>query len=186
MAGSSGRHDFDVAEGAEFLLADFHLVQKHLAGFEREPAQGGVANGARLFVDFLDGEVLEAAFFGQDGIPGDVLNAARDGVAVKAAQLHAVGREHGQVAVRQKEKIAGVIEDGGNVAGHKIFVLAQADHHRRSLAHGDDLVGIAGGNDGQGKDAAQLAHGGAHGFLEVVRFGGRPLPPPPSRCFSTR
>ena len=132
---------------------------------------------------------LNPPFSARIGIPGDVLHAPRDGVAVEIGQGHAVGRDHGHVAVGKEEQVAGVIEDGGDVAGHKVFVFAQADHRRRALPHGDDLVQVFGGDDGERKHSHKLAHRRAHGVFQagcgpsrVIRRsgvfppGGRSLP----------
>jgi hypothetical protein len=41
----------------------------------------------------------------------------------------------------EKEKIAGVIENRGHVAGDEVFILAQSDYDGRAVARGDNLVG---------------------------------------------
>ena len=71
--------------------ADIHLVQENAAGFLAHAAQRGVAHGARLLKDFLEHEVLVAAFFRHDGIPQDMGNLAVDGAAVEIAQADAIG-----------------------------------------------------------------------------------------------
>ena len=70
--------DLDVAEIAEFLLGDVHLVEKDLAGLEGDAAEHGVAHGAGLLENLLVHEMLEAALFGHDGVPGDVLDLGLD------------------------------------------------------------------------------------------------------------
>ena len=57
----------------EFLVGDLHLAEEDVAGVERDAAEGGVADGAGLLPDFLEHEVLVAALFGLDGVPGDAL-----------------------------------------------------------------------------------------------------------------
>ena len=74
--------------------------------------------------------------------------------------------EHGDVAIGQKEHVARVGENRGDIAGDKIFVLAQADHRRRARARRDDFVGVGGGKNRQGIDAGELPHGLAHGVFE--------------------
>ena len=93
----------------------------------RDAAERGVANGARLLVDFLEHEVLEAALFRHDRVPGDVLHLARHRVAVEVGELHAVGREDGHVAIGQEEDVARVVEDRGDVGGDEVFVVTEAD-----------------------------------------------------------
>ena len=110
LAGLSGvptgaaSDDVDFFRGAEFGLADFHLVEKDVAGVLRDAAEGGVAHGARLLVNFLEHEVLEAALFRHDRVPGDVLHLALDGLAVEVGELDAVGSDDGEVAVGRERK----------------------------------------------------------------------------------
>ncbi len=142
MPARAAGHDLNRVQVLELVLGDFHLLQKDLAGIQRDAAQPGIADGARLLKDFLEHEVLEAALLGHDGVPGDVLHLPHDRFAFKVAQLHAGRGDDCQVAVGQEEQIAGVIEDGRHVGGDKVLVLAQADHRRRAVAGGDDLVAL--------------------------------------------
>ena len=103
-------------------------------------SEHGVADGARLLENLLEHEMLEAALFRGDGVPGDVLDLGLDGLAFGVRDLHALGREHGDIAVGEEEHVAGVREDAGNIAGDEVFVFAKADHHRRTDARGDDLA----------------------------------------------
>ena len=57
---------------------DLHLVEEDVAGILGDAAERGVADGARLLVDFLEHEVLVAALFRHDRVPGDVLDLAFD------------------------------------------------------------------------------------------------------------
>jgi hypothetical protein len=63
-------------ERFELGFADLHFVEENLAGFLRDAAQRGVADGARLLIDFLEHEMLEAALFRHDRVPGDALRLA--------------------------------------------------------------------------------------------------------------
>ena len=62
---------------AELFLRNAHFGEEDFAGVERDAAEGGVADGAGLLVDFLEHEVLVAGFFGLDGVPGDALDLER-------------------------------------------------------------------------------------------------------------
>ena len=158
--------DVDLFCGAEFGLADLHFVEEDVAGIERNASQGGVADGARLLVNFLEHEVLEAALFRHDRVPGHVLYLALDRLSVEIRQLHAGGSDNGEVAIGEKENVARVIKNGGNVGGDKVFVVAQADHQRRTVARGDDFVRLVDGDDRQSKDSAEFFHGPANRLLE--------------------
>ena len=155
--GSAG-DDVDFLRRAEFGLGDFHLVEENVPRVLRNAAQSRIADGARLLVDFLEHEVLEAALFRHDRIPGHVLHLARDGLSVEVRELHAVGGNDGHVAVGEEENVPRVMEDGGNVGGHEIFVVAEADYRRRSVARGNDLVRFVSGDHGQRKNAGELLH----------------------------
>ena len=86
-----------------------------------------------------------------------MLHLARNRLAVEVGQLHARRRDGGKVAVAEEEQVASVIQDGGHVAGDEVLVLAEADDRGRTVAPGDDLVGLVGGDDRDGEDAGELA-----------------------------
>ena len=71
-------------------LGNVHLVEEDFAGIERHARQQCVAHGARLLEDFLLHEMLEAALFRHDGVPGNVLDGALDGVSVQVHYAHAL------------------------------------------------------------------------------------------------
>ena len=58
---------------AELLFGDVHFVEKDFAGVLRDAAEQSVAHGAGLLENFLLHEMLVAALFRHDGVPGDVL-----------------------------------------------------------------------------------------------------------------
>ncbi len=136
--------------------ADFHLVEEDVAGILRDASQRGVAHGAGLLVNLLEHEMLEAALFRHDRVPGDVLDLAVDGLAVEVGELHACRGDDGEIAVGEEEQVARVIEDCGNIGGDEVFVFAQADDGGRTVARGDDLVGLIDGDHAQREDAGQL------------------------------
>ena len=104
--------DLTDGEIPEFLLGDVQLVEKDFAGVEGDAAEKRVADGARLLENFLLHEMLEAALFGHDGVPGDVLGGTVDGVAVKIHEADALRSEHGDVAVGEEEDVARVMRAG--------------------------------------------------------------------------
>ena len=137
-----------------------------MTGFLRNPSQRGVTHRARLLVDFLQHEMLEAALFRHDRVPGDVLHLANDRLSVEVGELHALRRDHRQIAVAEEKQVAGVIQNRGNVGGDEILVLAQADYGGRAVAGGHDLVGLIHRDHRQRKHAGQLAHRFADALFE--------------------
>ncbi len=81
VPGGSAGGDGDLAGVAEVGFGDLHVGEKDFAGFEGDAAEGGVADGAGLLVDFLEHEVLVAGLFGLDGVPGDALDFEWERVA---------------------------------------------------------------------------------------------------------
>ncbi len=158
--------DVQLAQIAELFIGDVHLLQKHFAGIEGDAAHRGVAHRPRLLIDFLEHEVLEAALFRHDGVPGNVLHLALHRLSIKVGKGHALGSEHREVAIAEEEQVAGVIENRGHVAGHKILVLAQPDHRRRAIARRNDLVGFRAADHREGEDSVQPLHRHAHGFFQ--------------------
>ncbi len=100
---------------AKFLFRDLHFIEENVAGFLRDAAQRGIADGARLLIDFLEHEMLEAALFRHDRVPGHVLYLARNRLSIEIGEPHAVWSDDCQIAVCEEEKIARVIENRGNI-----------------------------------------------------------------------
>src|SRR5271163_1870695 len=158
--------DLHIAESAELFVGDFYRVEKYFAGFLRNPSEQGVADRTRLLENFLLHEMLEAALFGHDRVPGDVLGGTADGPALEIKKLHSLRRDHGDLAVAQKENAARVRENRRNVAGHEKLFVAQADHDRRSQPRGHNLVRIFGRKRHERVRAGHRFHGPENGFLQ--------------------
>src|SRR5437867_942088 len=110
--------------------------------------------------------MLEAAFFGHDRVPGDVLHLANNRLAVEVGESHAVGSDYSQVAIGKKKKIAGVVENRGDVRCDKIFVFAQTDNGGRAITRGNNLVGLIDGNHREREHASELDNRLPHSFFE--------------------
>ena len=95
-----------------------------------------------------------------------MLHLAHNGLPVEVAELDTVGRNHCQIAVREEEKIAGVIQNRGHVGSHEIFVFPQTNHGRWSIARCHDLIRLVHRNDRQRKHTGYVSHRLAHRFLQ--------------------
>ncbi len=166
VPGRAAGGDGDAGGVAEVGLGDGHVGEEDLAGFERDAAEGGVADGAGLLVDFLEHEVLVAGFFGLDGVPGDALRLEGAGVVVEVGEDDAGGGEGGDFAVAEEVDVAGVVEDAGDVGGEEELAVAEAQDDGRAEAGGDHVVGLMGGEDADGEGAGEAFDGAAHGFFE--------------------
>ena len=84
----------------------------------------------------------------------------------KSSDAHCVSVDDRDLAVAEKEDVARVLQNRWNVRSDEKLAIAETDHDRRPLAHGDDRVRFVGVDDREGEDAAQLSDGGAHSLFE--------------------
>ena len=166
VPGGSAGGDGDLAGVAEVFFGDLHLCEVDFAGGEGDAAEGGVADGAGLLVDFLEHEVLVAGLLGHDGVPGDALGLEWDGSAVEVGKGDAGASEDGDFAVGEEVDVAGVMEDSWDVGGEEVLALADADDGGWTHAGGDELVGLVGGEDADGEGSGEVFDGAADGFFE--------------------
>src|SRR4029077_20889108 len=105
-----------------------------------------------LLENFLEHEMFKAALFGRYGIPGDVMDLRLDRISLGIADLHTLRCQDGNVSIGEEKDVPCVREDPGNIACDKVFVLTEADDHRRAVAGGDDFVWVLGASNHQGVD----------------------------------
>src|SRR4249920_1642164 len=116
MQRSAAGGDLDGSETFEILFTDvLHFVEKDAARVERDAAFYGFANGAGLLVNLFEHEVLEAAFFSLDRIPGDALHLRLDWIAREVGDAYRVFGHYGNLAVAKKENIASVFQNRRNI-----------------------------------------------------------------------
>ncbi len=71
-------------------------------------------------------------------------------------------REDHHFAVLEEDHLAGVGEHGRDVGGDEILTVPLADHQRRALLGGNQLVRFVGAEDRHGIGTAHLAQGLPH------------------------
>ncbi len=91
-----------------------------------------------------------------DGIPGDVVRGAVYGTPVMIHYFDALRRQHGDVSIGQEKNLPGVLQERGNVAGDKIFTLAEPDHGGGPQTSRNDFVRIFRGQEHQRVNSAQF------------------------------
>src|SRR6185369_5563507 len=110
------RRDLDRSETFEVGFGDVaHLVEKHLTAVERDATLHRVANGARLLVNLLEHEMLEAALFRHDRIPRDPLNRRLHRIAFEVCHAHRVTIDDRDLAVAEKKDVTRVLQNRWNV-----------------------------------------------------------------------
>ncbi len=147
-----------------------HLVQPDVA-LVVDAARDDLAHHVRLLVDLLEHEVLVTALFGGGHIPFDVLGLERQFASVAVGEHDGVLRHRRDRVLFEDDDVPGVGQQGGDVAGQKILVLAHAEHERARVAHGHDLAGFALGHDHKRVRAAKLLDAAAHGLLQRYARG---------------
>ena len=76
-------------------------------------------------------------------------------LAVEIGEQHTLRRDHGNVAIGEKNNIACMVQDCGDIGSDEIFLVAHANHQGRPIARGNNFIGLVQPNDGQSKHSAQ-------------------------------
>ena len=111
-----------------------HLIEEHAAGVMRDAAFNSFANRARLLENFLEHEMLEAAFFRLNRIPSNSLTLRHHRISSEVGHAYAGFCHHGNLAIAEKENVASMFEDCRNVGSDEELAVAQANNDGRSLA----------------------------------------------------
>src|SRR5947209_2188321 len=99
MPTGSTRGDVHFVDLAEILFADLHLLEKYFARVLRDASQSGIADRARLLINFLEHEMLKAALLCLNRVPGNTLDLALNRLGVKIRELDAGRSDHRQIAI---------------------------------------------------------------------------------------
>src|SRR5215472_2975078 len=159
-------YDADLLKLAELLFGELHFIEKDFAGVLRNAAEERVTHRARLLENLFLHEVLVAALFRHDGIPGDMLRGPLNRASIVIHYTDTVLGQNGDVSVSEKEDFARMFEQSRNVAGDKILLVSQSNDGRRAKSRGNNFLRILRGKKHQRVNAAQLFQRTADGFLE--------------------
>ena len=80
--------------------------------------------------------------------------------------VNALRGQYGDVAIREEKNLAGMLEQGRNVAGDKVLSFAKPDDGWGTLARGHYFLRVFCREENQSVDTAQLIQRPAHSFLE--------------------
>ena len=162
MPGRAAAQDQDAIDRPERGGVQMHLFEEHPARLRRGSAEHGLADRPRLLVDFLQHEMRVARLLRHHRIPGDVSRRLGDRPAAEVRKHDACPRHNRDLAIVQEGHVARVFEKRRRVGGHEGFAVAKANDDRRSVPHGNDRVGIVGGNQHQGEETTHVPEGPAH------------------------
>ena len=156
VVGRAARDDDDLVDVAQVLVGQPHLVEREPPS-SVEPAEQGVGDGLGLLGDLLEHEVVVAALLGGGDVPVDVEGLAVDGVAGEVGDGVAVGADLDDLVLTELDGVAGVADEGRDVAGEEVLALADAEHQRRVAAGADDDPGRVAVHRDQGEGALEPA-----------------------------
>ena len=139
ISGTAG-HNKDFIDFTQLLGCPVQLGEADGFCFRVQTACHGVAQSLRLFIDFLQHEMLKAAFFRCFGIPVNDKYLLADGSAVDILHPNTVCRYRGDFAVAHDKGTARMVDNSRNIGGNKVFTLAKADNQRIILFGADDFI----------------------------------------------
>ena len=108
----------------------------------RNPLFQGLRNCARLFVNFLEHEVAVLSAFHRIGRQVAFPDRPRHGLAQTVEDSNGPAPHFGQIAFLQKHEAARDRQQCGDIGCREVFVNAQADDGRTSLARHHDALRI--------------------------------------------
>ena len=117
-------------------------------------------------MDFLQQKMLIAALLGRNRVPGNMAWFALNRPAGEVRDRDAPTTHLGHLAVIQEEHPAGVIEQGGNIGGHKALFLSESDHNGRGVFGRQERFRVSLAQGNQGERTGKMPQGGPGRFTE--------------------
>ena len=162
------REDRDPLDRGQLRFGDLHFLEKHPSGVLRHAAEDRLAGRGRLLEDLLQHEVLVAGLLGHDRVPQHALRRLRHRPPEEVRKRHPGAGDDRHLLVAEEHDVARVAEDRRNVGRDEKLSVAEADDNRRSVADGDDLLGIVSRDEHEREQAPHQQQRPSHGVLEPV------------------
>ena len=125
-----------------------------------------VAQHARLLVDLLQHEGLEARLLRRLGVQGDLLGLGLHLAAIQPGDAYPGPLQHRDLAVVQVDDPGDPVQDGWHVAGDVVLVLPQAHDQRAALAGRENGVRMIRAQDAQRIGPPGLPQGAPQRLLQ--------------------
>src|SRR6185437_5970343 len=97
--------DINFLQILKLFGADIHGLKKDIPRTGIDTAPSGIADGARLLMDFLEHEMAEAALFRHHWVPGDMLHCASKRPVFKIGDKDLIGCNNGNISILQEEEV---------------------------------------------------------------------------------
>lgn len=150
--------DLDPAHPARLAGVQVEAAQVHGGEPVVDPAAQDAVHGVGLLGDLLVHVRVVAAHVVRLGLPLHGGRRGRRGRALRGVRTEVVGLQGGHLAVVQRDDLAGVGDQGGDVGGDEHLLLADAEDDRGAVARDHDAVVEVG-----------VQHGDAVGALDVAQ-----------------
>ena len=166
ISGTAG-HNKDFIDFTQLLGCPVQLGEADGFCFRIQAASHGIAQSLGLFIDFLQHEMLKAAFFRCFGIPVNDKHLLADGSAVDILHPNTVCRYRSDFAVTHDKGTARMVDNCRNIGSDKVFTLAQADNQRIILFGADDFIRLVFAHKYQAVGAFDKLQHLFDGFFEI-------------------
>ena len=150
------------------------LVLGHAEAVQHEPTVAHAVadrlrHALRLLVDLLQHERLVARPLGGRVVPVDLDHVMLDRLAGdRVDDPHLVRRDRHDLTVVGELHATRFRQEGCEVGGEEVLVLAEPDHHRRLVAHADEVVRVVPVDDDEREVALEPAVDGTHRRREIA------------------
>jgi hypothetical protein len=150
---------------------ELDAIEADVVAFEIDAADERIGDRARLLVDLLEHEVLEAALLGLDRRPRDDLRLADARLAFEVGDHHSVTSHRDELALLDEDHLAGLGQDRGDIAGDEVLAFAEADDQRRRVLRCDERPGLEIAHHDERVAAAHLRQRTPHRDRQVLGTG---------------
>ena len=140
MVSRAASDDHDLADGFDIFRRPVQFVELDVLAISGDAAAQGILESLRLFVDFLQHEVVEAALFSCFSVPIDDKDLLADGIAVHIGNPYVILLDDSDFTIIHDVRIAGIAEDGRDIRGDIVFAFAEANDEGIILLAADNLI----------------------------------------------
>ena len=167
VGGGAARDDDDAVDAGEQLVEPVELGDHDLA--VADAAADRVGDGLGLLGDLLGHEATTSRPSRRRRHPTAPRTARpRPALPCEVGDRDAVGGDRDDLVLPDRERVAGVLDERGDIGAEEVLALAEADHERRVAAGADDEPGLVLVHREQRERALEAADDGAERGDEVA------------------